>query len=534
MTDQSPKKSNESVDETGKSFGKSVGRATRYKPPKMDIYTESPEVARTAAIYVRVSRDEDADGASLPTQEKMCREYISKEKSGWKVIAVFSDDQTGKNDKRPGFQDMMDAIAEKRINAVVCLHLDRFSRNIHDILRYFHKLEQEGAYMAFADEHFDFSTPEGKMHFHFLAVFADWYIKNLSRETKRGKKSVVDRGYQNNQVPFGYEKNPDTRIPRIVPQEAEVVRQAFEMYSLGLHSDFDIARWITEQGFLTRKEKEWTKDSVRTMLQLDYYYGMVKHLSTLYPGVQEPIIDKELFDRAQRVRKEHFARPRTVTNRFKRVYLINGIARCAACRKTLRAHGIRAKYRYYREVSFLRGDKCVDSGVQVHADEIEGQVGELVENFLLPDSWKEEIQAALDASDDSQEILEKRKTLEGKQRRLADLYADGMISKENYDARRDQIKIQLDVLTPPSADMAIGSGRKIESFRQVWGLASLEDRRDIARMLFEWIEVDVRKARIRSVVPKRGFHMFFDQHPMLQKDESRGNYRVVWQKRRSE
>lgn len=504
-----------------------MGRATRYKPQKPNIYTESADVPRTAAIYVRVSRDEDADGASLPTQEKMCREYVAKEKPGWKVAAVFSDDQTGKDDRRPGFQDMMDAIDEDRINAVVCLHLDRFSRNIHDILRYFYKLEQRGAYMAFADEHFDFSTPEGRMHFHFLAVFADWYIKNLSRETKRGKKSVVDRGYQNNQPPFGYEKIPESKVPRIVPEEAEIVRQAFEMYSLGLYSDFDVARWINDQGFLTRKGKEWTKDSVRTMLQLDYYYGMVKHLSVLYPGLHEPVIDKELFDRAQKIRKEHFARPRTATTHFKRVYLLNGMARCAACHKTLRAHGIRAKYRYYREVSFLRGDKCADSGIQVPADEIEMQLGEIIENFILPETWKKEIQAALDASDAATDIREKRKALEEKQRRLADLYADSMVSKENYDARRDQIKIQLDVLTPPSADLVIASGKKIESFRQVWGLASAEDRRTITRMMFEWVEIDVRKGKIRYVTPKRGFHMFFDQHPLLQKDESKGVYRVM-------
>jgi site-specific DNA recombinase len=129
------------------------------------------------------------------------------------VVNVFSDEQSGKTDKRPGFMDLMDAIDEGKVNAIVCLHLDRFSRDIHDILKYFHKLEKDGVFMAFADEHFDFSTPEGKMHFHFLAVFADWYIKNLSLETKRGKKNVITEGRQNNQVPFGYCKLPDEKVP---------------------------------------------------------------------------------------------------------------------------------------------------------------------------------------------------------------------------------------------------------------------------------------------------------------------------------
>lgn len=122
----------------------------------------------------------------------------------------------------------------------------------------------------------------------------------------------MDHGYQNNQVPFGYERVPGEKIPQIVPDELAIIKQAFEMYSLGSYSDFDIARWINEQGYTTRKGKEWTKDSVRTTLQLDYYYGAIKHLSVLYPGIYELIIDKELFDRTQKIRKEHFARPRTV------------------------------------------------------------------------------------------------------------------------------------------------------------------------------------------------------------------------------
>jgi hypothetical protein len=75
----------------------------------------------------------------------------------------------------------------------------------------------------------------------------------------------------------------------------------------------------------------------------------------------------------------------------------------------------------------------------------------------------------------------------------------------------------------------ISAGKKIESFRQVWKLASMADKREIARMIFEWIEIDVRESKIRYVNPKRGFHIFFDQHPMLRKDEDRGGYRVDWQ-----
>jgi site-specific DNA recombinase len=508
-------------------YGKSLGKATRYKSQKPDIYNESADAVRLAAIYVRISRDEDAEGQSLPTQEKLCREYIAREKKGWKIVGVYSDDESGKTDKRPGFQDLIDATDEGRVNAIVCLHLDRFSRNIHDILTYFYKLEKMGVYMAFAQEYFDFSTPDGRAQFHFLAAFADWYLKNLSRETKRGKKNIVDSGYQNNQVPFGYYRAPGEKDPRLVPEEAEIIQKIFEMYETGGYTDAAIALWINEQGFKTRKGKPWTKDAVRTTLQLDFYYGAVKHLSELFPGKHEPILSKGLFDRVQKVRKTHFAKPRSSTKRFDRVFLVNGIIRCSVCHKGLRAHGIRDKYRYYREDSKLRGDECKNAGINVNADEIEAQVGALIQNFILPDTWKKEIQAILDANDVVANINAQRAEVEAKLRRLGEAYTDGAVADDVYRSRRDKLKKQLDDLIIPNSEAMLSTGKQIESFRQVWNMASMRDREEMVKLIFEWVEVDVAKKRLTAVNPKRGDHMFFDQHQLLEKDEKRGGYRVI-------
>lgn len=84
-----------------------------------------------------------------------------------------------------------------------------------------------------------------------------------------------------------------------------------------------------------------------------------------------------------------------------------------------------------------------------------------------------------------------------------------MVSKENYEARRDKIKIQWEMLAPPSSEILVATGKKIELFRQIWGMASMEDKRDIVRLIFDWIEIDIRKSKIRFVSPKRGFYMFF-------------------------
>ena len=56
---------------------------------------------------------------------------------------------------------------------------------------------------------------------------------------------------------------------------------------------FIIAEWINDQGIPTRKNKRWTKESIRTTLQLDFYYGVVKYKDELFPGDHEAIVDKK-------------------------------------------------------------------------------------------------------------------------------------------------------------------------------------------------------------------------------------------------
>ena len=126
MTKKTQKGAKEEINCSSKSIGK-IGRQsdTIQTPKTKSLYRKSPDVVRSVAIYIRISRDEDADGPSLPTQEKMCREYIAKEKPGWKITRVFSDDKAARQTSGPGFMDLMDAIDEGKVNAIVCLHLDR-------------------------------------------------------------------------------------------------------------------------------------------------------------------------------------------------------------------------------------------------------------------------------------------------------------------------------------------------------------------------------------------------------------------------
>jgi hypothetical protein len=137
-------------------------------------------------IYVRVSSEEQVDGYSLSAQERFCREFA--EKRHWDVVKIYSDPgHSGKNDRRPGFQNMIADAEQHQFKAILIHKLDRFSRNIENSLKYFKELSANDVTIASVTEDFDFTTAQGRLFFRMMALFAQWYLENLSAEVVKGK-----------------------------------------------------------------------------------------------------------------------------------------------------------------------------------------------------------------------------------------------------------------------------------------------------------------------------------------------------------
>ncbi|RLC75542.1 MAG: hypothetical protein DRI61_14725, partial [Chloroflexi bacterium] len=461
---------------------KPVGKAHRGRSRPRTPY-EDKETPRRAVIYLRVSSEEQEKGHSLEAQERECREFLRREKPSWTIVDVCQDVHSGKTDRRPGFQKMMNMIYEGKADAIVAHHLDRFSRNLHDILTYFKTLEEMNVVMVFAKDRFDFSTEEGRLQFHVLAVFADWYLQNLARETRKGKLARVLKGLPNNRLPFGYIKGPDG-IAKIVPEEAEVIRQAFELYATGNYTDAQIADFLNKAGFRTRRGRLWSKDTVRDLLQNEFYIGLVKYYKELYPGKHEPIISKELFEKVQQVRQTHYRKPKVYSTTV-RPYLLSGIACCAQCGRTLRAQGGK-RYSYYREMSRARGfDDCPHAGKSIQVKVAEEQLGRIMMAFSLPPDWQEEIRQVLEQEDRRKAILGERKRLQEKLRRLGRLYADGAIDDLEYQTERDEIKRRLEELVVPEPSGTVEAGFQLETLGDVWPYATPWEKKEICRLMLK-------------------------------------------------
>lgn len=461
------------------------------------------------AVYSRVSSEEQVHGYSLDAQINACKAFAAQRK--WKIVKFYSDPgHSGKDDRRPGFSRMIADAQNQQFKAIIFHKLDRFSRNVEQILGYFRDLNSWDVLIASVTEEFDYTTAQGRLVFRMMALFAQWYLENLSAEVVKAKVEMARRGIQNGSAPFGYIKDTENNKILVVEEEAQLVKTAYELYASGNYTDQTIADFMNKSGLKTRRGNKWSKDTVADFLQNEFYYGKVAYRDQLWPGRQPAIITKELFDSVKEVRARHAVRPRShlAFNKLRRVSLLRRIVCCSQCERPLRVQ-VTKGYGYYIETSLYRGKDCVDSHARVSMKKMDRLVLDLLRNIHLPETWQKEIELLLQKMDVVREIETRRLEIEEELRRTGRAFADGAFSEEDYDRRRKKLIAEKDSLVIPDGAKAIEMGMQLETIGDFIDDATDDEKYKILHILFDAVYFDFGQKRLVGFKPHADFVPIF-------------------------
>jgi site-specific DNA recombinase len=289
-------------------------------------------------IYCRVSsKEQEETGYSLPSQEKLLREYAER-RNHFTVFQVFSVAESASGTKqRKVFAEMMAFISKHDIKNLVVEKVDRLTRNLKEAV--------------FANDWLD-EDKERKIHFvknnlvlHLGAksdekfrwdieiVLAKKYISNLSEEVKKGQAEKLAQGWLPTTPPIGYKTIGDKghKIHVIDSRLAPFIKRAFEMYASGNHSMESVRQTLIKEGFRTRAGNKPAKSMIEKILNEPFYYGAMKWNDVLYvEAKQEPLITKELFDKAQSVRKGN-----STPSHSKHSFQFRKMMKCGECGGTI-------------------------------------------------------------------------------------------------------------------------------------------------------------------------------------------------------
>lgn len=300
--------------------------------------------------YCRVSTDKEDQLNSFEAQKSFFTEYAKQ--NGYNLIRIYADEGiTGTSTKkRADFNNMMEDSKKGRFNCVLVKDVSRLARNTYDFLKSIRELKSRNINVRFVTANME--TLDGsEFMLTMLAAMAQEESANMSKRVKFGKGINAEKGRVPN-LCYGYIKTKgDYFNLQINEEEAEIVREMFDLYVNQGYGSHKIAKLLNGKGLTSLRGVPWSTTAVSRILKNKLYAGYVingkseisdfiektrrKKDETEWIEIQRPelqIIPLEIWEKAQNVNKSNNSELETTIHKKRsNKHLFSTLIKCAVC-----------------------------------------------------------------------------------------------------------------------------------------------------------------------------------------------------------
>ncbi len=271
---------------------------------------------------------------SLDSQEKELKE--TAERYSLQVVRVFRESKSAKAPhKRPIFAEMISCIKRGEAQGILCWKLDRLARNPDEAGSIIGMLQREEIKHIKTNEK-DYHPDDNSVLSYVEFGIANQYIRDLSKNVKRGLRAKLDKGWRPNLSPLGYLNETNVKgNGRIVkdPERYDLVKKMWELMLTGRHNPVKILDMAKKWGFKTRSGKDLSRSMIYRMFTSSFYSGWFEFpegSENWYKGNHKPMITIGEYDRVQ-VLLGRKGKPRPKKYDF----AFRGLVRCGECGATI-------------------------------------------------------------------------------------------------------------------------------------------------------------------------------------------------------
>lgn len=435
------------------------------------------------APYCRVSTGSEEQKNSYESQLQYYKEMVDK-KDEWELVDIYADEAISGTQvyKRSDFQRMINDAMNGHIDMIITKSISRFARNTLDTLKYVRMLKEKNVSIMFEKENINTLTMNGELLLVILSSMAQQESESIAGNVKIGLKMKMSRGEL---VGFnkclGYDYDKETKSISLNHKGAEIVSHIFERYINGAGA-FVIAKELKELGYLnTKGTTNWTESAIRCIIKNEKYKGDLllgktftvdpithKRLSNLGESEKyyvenhhEPIVSKEIWEEAQRIRKKRFNGETGEDSRrkYSKKHAFSSLIKCADCgstyiRRTWHSKSEREKHVWSCITRIQKGRNNCLTSISVSEEVLEKSFleaytlvahnnKEIIENLIKV------IDEILKADSDISIIdskAKKRDSVKEKIGKLLDLKLENNISDEIYNEKLDKLNDELNKL----------------------------------------------------------------------------------------
>ena len=318
-------------------------------------------------MYIRLSREDGDRGESesIGNQRNILKRYVIENNLNF-IKEYVDDGVSGTTFNRPGFNEMLQDIENKKINMVITKDLSRLGRDYIKtgfyIEDYFPK--NNVRYVAITDGIDTYIDSTNNDITPFKAIMNDMYAKDISKKIRSVYKEKQKNGEYMCSIPaYGYKRHPNIKNKLIIDEQVkDIVEKIFNMYANG-HGSKEIVNYLNTNKYLSplgyrktgivqdenKTEYNWNEVTLCNMLRNEVYIGntvqnkksvisyKVKKTKTVEKENQirvnnthEAIIDKDTFEKVQQILGK-----RGANTKLKYDYLLRGILYCYHCKRKL-------------------------------------------------------------------------------------------------------------------------------------------------------------------------------------------------------
>jgi site-specific DNA recombinase len=423
------------------------------------------------AMYLRKSRAEeltDTVDETLKRHRETLLEFAVKNNLAVNENDIYEEVVSGESlYARPEMLRLLENVEKGKYEGVLCMDIDRLGRGaMSDQGIILETLKAAGTKIITPRKIYDLNNDIDETYSEFETFMARQELKAIKRRMQRGiKRTIEDGGYIAN-APYGYRRAWIDKCPtlEIVDDEAKIIRMMFDLYVNNGYGCQRIADTINALGAKPRRSEQFVRVSVMKILKNPTYIGKIawnqktqikkgakgnrKTLYVYHPrekwtvvdGMHKPIVDEDLFSRAQEIIAKHTHPP---ANTGKLENPLAGLVFCAHCGAPMQRQVIR------RGGAFLG---CVKRGCMVSSSlpMVEKAVLDALRDRL--ESIRSEIhpEASEALTDDRKDVIEgitaERQTIQRQIDKLRDLLEQGVYTIEVYLSRQKLLTDRLKAL----------------------------------------------------------------------------------------
>ena len=289
-----------------------------------ELYGLKDGKKRRVAAYCRVSTENELQQSSLKNQKSYFDNYINKQKN-WKNVGIYYDEGiSGTQLKiRTNLLRLFDDAINGKVDLIIIKNVSRFARNTKDALVITDELRKKNIGIYFIES--DFYTLDRSRDMEYTmnlgyaqqeSIITSNHVRT-ALEMKASKGEVVNfRGC------YGLEWDKNLHQIAVIPKEAKIVKEIFNMYVKEGLSTKAIAKNLTLRGIPTKRGAEkWDSPTISSILHNVKYIGNTKYGLTYtqdpilkirkrnlgeaktidIENTHEAIIDEDIFNEAQKI-----------------------------------------------------------------------------------------------------------------------------------------------------------------------------------------------------------------------------------------